>query len=43
MNLQEYSHHRRNALAGEWVLVSPHDGRLPVAELGSRSSHEIRC
>ena len=29
MNIQEYSHKRRNILTGEWVLVSPHRAKRP--------------
>ena len=29
MNLEEHSHHRRNALTGEWVLVSPQRAQRP--------------
>lgn len=29
MNIQEYSHKRRNILTGEWVLVSPHRSKRP--------------
>ena len=49
MNLQEYSHHRRNALTGEWVLVSPHRAKRPwqgqteTAAQTELSSYEDGC
>lgn len=49
MNNSDHSHSRRNALTGEWVLVSPHrlrrpwQGQLETNDVEALPAHDAEC
>ena len=48
-NLEDHPHRRKNALTGEWVLVSPHrtkrpwQGRVESIQTEKRPQYESSC